>query len=116
MIAIADGLHIRDILNGAGIFAKHLRDLKIGNGDRVLLSAESRPEWLFAFWGSLLSGAIVVPIGSESSANFAAKVQTIVRPKVIALGEDALKNSEKFLCAGSLHLRSCSIMKAPRSY
>jgi long-subunit acyl-CoA synthetase (AMP-forming) len=35
----------------ARMFAEHLRQLGIGKGDRVLLSSESRPEWIFAFRG-----------------------------------------------------------------
>ncbi|HTX38688.1 MAG TPA: AMP-binding protein [Bryobacteraceae bacterium] len=78
----------RQIANGARLFAGRLRESGIGKGDRILLWSESRPEWLYAFWGALWAGAVVVPLGSESSFEFVRTVQSIVRPKVIALGAD----------------------------
>ena len=38
------------------------------------LWAENCPEWLVAFWGCLLRGAVVVPIDRISTAEFAARV------------------------------------------
>jgi long-chain acyl-CoA synthetase len=76
------------IANAARVFAGRLRETGVGAGDRILLWSESRPEWLYAFWGALWAGAVVVPIGSESSAEFVSTVQSIVRPKLIALGAD----------------------------
>jgi len=32
------------------------------SGDRVALAARNLPEWIFGFWGSVLSGAVTVPI------------------------------------------------------
>jgi long-chain acyl-CoA synthetase len=74
--------------NAARVFADRLIRSGATQGERILLWSESRPEWLAAFWGSLLVGAVVVPIGAESSLDFVRKVSAIVEPKVIALGDD----------------------------
>ena len=42
----------------------------IAKGDKVVIWGENRPEWVATFWGSMLSGAIVVPIDYRSSAEF----------------------------------------------
>jgi long-chain acyl-CoA synthetase len=72
----------------AHAFATRLRTAGVRQGEKVLLWSENRPEWVFAFWGSLLTGAVVVPVGAESSAEFVGKVARIAKPRVIALGED----------------------------
>jgi len=77
-----------DTARAAGAFADRLKEMGVSKNDRVVLWSESRPEWIFAFWGSLLAGAVVVPIGSEASAGFVRKVTNAVRPRVAVLGED----------------------------
>src|SRR5215471_13691376 len=42
--------------------AKQLRAWGIGQGDRVALLSENRPEWAIADFATLLVGGIVVPI------------------------------------------------------
>src|SRR5438067_93541 len=74
--------------DAARVFAERLRGAGIGKGDRGLLWSESRPEWIFAFWGSLLARAVVVPIGGEASAELVGKVAEAVRPRVVVLGDD----------------------------
>src|SRR4051794_41130776 len=41
-------------------FARELESRKIGTGDRVLFWGENSPEWIAAFYGCLLRGAVVV--------------------------------------------------------
>ena len=72
--------------HAARLFAARLREAGVSKGDKVLLWSESRPEWIFAFWGSLLAQAVVVPIGGEASAEFVGKVAQAVQPRVIAIG------------------------------
>jgi long-chain acyl-CoA synthetase len=78
----------RETAQAARVFAARLKEAGVRRGEKVLLWTESRPEWVFAFWGSLLAGAVVVPVGAESSAEFVSKVARLARPRVIALGED----------------------------
>jgi long-chain acyl-CoA synthetase len=43
-------------------FAGLLSSLGVGQGDRVMLLSENRPEWVIAYFGIALSGAISVPV------------------------------------------------------
>ena len=64
-------------------FARELETRGVDRGDAVLLWAENCPEWLVAFWGCLLRGAIVVPIDRISTAEFASRVAEQVRAKLL---------------------------------
>src|SRR5687768_3215908 len=55
-------------------FARELEAKGIGRGDRLLIWAENSPEWVAAFYGTILRGAIVVPLDEQSSPDFAARV------------------------------------------
>ncbi|HEX8128504.1 MAG TPA: AMP-binding protein [Pyrinomonadaceae bacterium] len=56
--------------------ARELEARGVGRGERVLLCGENSPEWVAAFWGCLLRGAVVVPLDKESSPEF---VSTVAR-------------------------------------
>src|SRR3954467_15157301 len=55
-------------------FAHELKERGIERGERVLLCGENSPEWVAAFWGCLLRGAVVVPLDRESTTAFALSV------------------------------------------
>jgi long-chain acyl-CoA synthetase len=55
-------------------FARELESRRIERGERVLLWAKNRPEWVAAFFGCTLRGVIVVPLDVESTLEFASKV------------------------------------------
>jgi len=74
-------------------FARELEARQISKGDRVLFWAESSPEWVAAFFGSLLRGVIVVPLDFESSPEFANRVQKQVEAKLILYSGDRLRES-----------------------
>src|SRR5262249_10575243 len=63
--------------------ARELQARGVHKGDRVLLQSEDSPEWVAAFFGCLLRGAIVVPLDREGSDEFAARVQAQVEPKLL---------------------------------
>ncbi len=44
--------------------AHRLHDAGVGPGDRVCVAARNSPEWVTAFWGAVVSGAIVVPLNA----------------------------------------------------
>lgn len=73
----------------AGRFAALLEDRGIGTGDRVLLWAENSAEWVSAFYGCMLRGAMVVPLDAFGSAEFAHRVAADVKPK-LAVGDAVL--------------------------
>jgi len=55
-------------------FARELEERGIGRGERVLLWGTNSAEWVAAFFGCALRGAIVVPIDDAGAADFAQRV------------------------------------------
>jgi long-chain acyl-CoA synthetase len=64
-------------------FARELEAREIGAGDRVLFWGENSPEWIAAFYGCLLRGAVVVPLDLKSAADFVERVQQQVSAKLL---------------------------------
>ncbi|MCS6805671.1 MAG: AMP-binding protein [Acidobacteriota bacterium] len=77
-----------DVARAAKAFAVRLEAAGIGKGDKVIIWSENRPEWVVAFWGCLLVGAVVVPIDYRASSNFLQRVRQIVQPRLILIGEE----------------------------
>lgn len=71
-------------------FARELETREIGSGDRVLFWSENSPEWIVAFYGCLLRGAVVVPLDLKSAPDFAARVQQQVSAKLLLADEPQL--------------------------
>src|SRR5215472_1508982 len=71
-----------DVLTGAYRFAGELEQRNIGKGDKVLLWGENCAEWVVAFFGSLLRGAVVVPIDKIAAPDFAHRVAEQVGAKL----------------------------------
>jgi long-chain acyl-CoA synthetase len=78
-----------EIARLAGRFAALLAAQCIGPGDRVVLWAENSAEWIAAFYGIMLRGALAVPLDAYGSADFAVRVAADVRPK-LAVGDAGL--------------------------
>jgi long-chain acyl-CoA synthetase len=78
-----------DIAHLAGRFAALLKERDIGLGDRVMLWAENSADWVAAFYGIVLRGAIAVPLDAYGTADFATRVATDVTPKLV-VGDQAL--------------------------
>jgi long-chain acyl-CoA synthetase len=72
-----------EIAHLAGRFAALLAERGIGPGDRVVLWAENGAEWVAAFYGIMLRGALAVPLDAYGSADFAARVAADVKPKLV---------------------------------
>ena len=77
-----------EVLEEAYRFARALEARNIGKGDKVLIWGENCAEWIVVFFGTLLRGAIVVPIDKIVAPDFAARVAEQVDAK---------------LCVGSPH-------------
>src|SRR3984957_10012246 len=48
----------------ASTLAQRLIDSGVTKGDRVAIASRNLPQWVIAFWGSVLTGAVVVPINA----------------------------------------------------
>jgi len=56
------------------LFANALKSRGIRANDRILIWGPNSAEWLAAFWGCLLLGAVAVPMDDSASSDFAARV------------------------------------------
>ena len=63
--------------------ARELESLGIRKGDRVLLWGGNSAEWVSAFFGCTLRGAIAVPMDDAAAPDFALRVQAQVTAKLI---------------------------------
>ena len=77
-----------EVARAARGFAARLHAHGVRKGDTVIFWSENRPEWVAAFWGCLLGGAIVVPIDYRASPDFLARVARIVAAKLVLMGQD----------------------------
>ena len=55
-------------------FARELERRKIGKGDRVMLWGDNSAEWVAAFFGCMLRGAVAVPMDKIAAPGFAQRV------------------------------------------
>ena len=77
-----------DVGRASRAFAARLSTAGIAKGDKVVIFSENRPEWLVAFWGCLLCGAVLVPIDYRASPDFLVRVARIVEARLVLLGQD----------------------------
>lgn len=64
----------RKLRGAAMACANELKKRGVNSGDRVMLWGPNSAEWAAAFWGSLLRGAVTVPMDDGATADFAARV------------------------------------------
>jgi long-chain acyl-CoA synthetase len=76
-------------LAGAALACAHeFQQRGVHTGDRVLLWGPNSAEWMAAFWGCLLRGAIAVPLDDASSQDFAARVARETSSKLMVAAAD----------------------------
>ena len=80
-----------EVGHAAYAFASRLQAAGLSRGDKILLWAENRPEWIVAFWGALLNGVAVVPIDFRASADFLLKVRSVVEARIVLVGDDVTR-------------------------
>ena len=78
----------RETARAARRFAHRLHSAGIRKGDAVLFWGENRPEWIAAFWGCILQGAIVVPLDYRASADLLTRVKGIAKAKLLLTGDE----------------------------
>lgn len=67
----------------AFLFARELEARGIGKSDRVLLWGDNCAEWIGAFFGCMLRGAVAVPMDRIAAPDFAQRVMSDVDAKLI---------------------------------
>ena len=78
----------REVCSNARSIANRLQQAGAAKGDRVVLWAENRPEWVEAFWGCLLTGVAVVPVDFRSSPDFVRRVVRETSPLLCLHGDE----------------------------
>lgn len=73
----------RHVADTASQFARELEAREIGPGDRVVLWGPNSVEWVAAFWGCLLRGAVAVPMDHIAAPDFAARVAQQVDARLV---------------------------------
>lgn len=73
----------RRIVQEASRFARELESRSIAKGDAVLLWGEPSAQWVAAFLGCVLRGAVVAPIDQISTAEFASRIAREVNAKLL---------------------------------
>ena len=102
-------------LAGSALFCAHeLRQRGIAWNDRILLWGPNSAEWVIAFWGCLLRGAVVVPLDEACTPEFASRVaaEAAVKFAFVARSKPALTPA-----VPSLFLEDfADILKGPRLF
>ncbi len=57
------------------LFAGYLQEQQIAQGDRLMIWCASRIDWMVAYLGTLLLGAVVVPLDVNSKEDFMASTR-----------------------------------------
>src|SRR5437660_4141704 len=73
----------RELAELAFRFARELEARNIGKGDRVMLWGDNCAEWVSAFFGCMLRGAVAVPMDRIAAPDFAQRVASDVDAKLI---------------------------------
>lgn len=84
----ANRFSYRHVAEAARAFTRRLSVKNIKQGDHVVIWSENRPEWVVAFWGCLIKGAIIVPVDYQSAPDFLERVVRIVEARLILVGEE----------------------------
>jgi long-chain acyl-CoA synthetase len=84
----------RDLKRRADAAAARLAERGIAKGDRVILAAQSRPEWAIAYFGVVRAGGIAVPIDPGLDAPGWAAILAESEARVIVWDETALAGHE----------------------
>ncbi|HKG20669.1 MAG TPA: AMP-binding protein, partial [Blastocatellia bacterium] len=64
-------------------FARELAGRGILKGERVIFWSENSPEWIAAFFGCCLRGAVAVPLDAQSTPEFVRRVQNQVQARLL---------------------------------
>src|SRR4029077_2848274 len=87
------------LAHSATVFAMEFRERGAGAGDRILIWAPNSAEWMAAFWGCLLLGAVAVPIDAGAAPDFAARVARETSPRMFVASHDIARAAASSGCA-----------------
>jgi long-chain acyl-CoA synthetase len=76
-----------DLLERVHSFAGYLQEEGLEKGDRILLWSASRIDWMVAYFGALLIGAVVVPLDVNSQEDFLSKIEQSTEAKYLIMSQ-----------------------------
>ena len=82
----------RQVAETAFQFARELEARAIGKGDRVLLWGPNSAEWVAAFFGCALRGAIIVPVDEAGTLDFMQRVLRQVEGKLLLCSREHVQS------------------------
>ena len=74
-------------------FARELEARNIGKGERVMLWGDNSAEWVAAFFGCMLRGAVAVPMDRIAAPDFAQRVAADVGAKLLVCSAELSRNA-----------------------
>src|SRR5713226_550969 len=77
-----------ELLDNANRAAAYLSANGITKGDRLVFWGGNRPEWVAAFFGAQMLGAVVIPLDVRSQEELLLRIEQQTQPKHMLLGRD----------------------------
>ncbi len=74
--------NFRQVWEDFAAIANYLRAQGVGKGDRVLMWGPNRPEWVTSLFGTLMVGAVAVPLDVRSTPEFVGQIVKSTSPKM----------------------------------
>lgn len=81
--AAMNTLTYRGLQERARGFAGYLQQQQVAPGDRILIWAASRVDWMAAYLGALLFGVVVVPLDVNSREDFLGRIIDVTAAKLL---------------------------------
>ena len=106
----------REVVGVAAQFARELETRGVRPGDRVLLWGRNSAEWVAAFFGCILRGAVAVPMDQVATADFAGRVAQQVDPKLFVVGREHVLGGETRPVLVLDSIRETVARHSPESY
>src|SRR5919107_2939722 len=75
-------------------FARELEARGVSKGERVLVWASNGPEWVAAFFGCALRGAVVVPLDVESAPDFVSRVREQTEARLLLVSAETERRAD----------------------
>src|SRR6202158_1914399 len=85
----------REVAGLAAQCAREFERVGIAPGDRVLLWGRNSAEWVAAFFGCILRGAVAVPMDRGATAGFACRVAQQVDAKLLVVAREHVVGGEE---------------------
>src|ERR1700674_1629429 len=106
----------RDVGSLAAQCAREYERLGIAPGDRIVLWGRNSNEWVAAFFGCILRGAVAVPMDQGATADFAGRVAQQVEAKLLVVAREHMPSGEGQAAVVLDSLRESIAQHSPEPY